>query len=163
MAQFSAGQKLLAADLEALVDAWTTYTPSWAAVGTPTIGNGTLSGKYQAIGKTVHFRIGLTGGSTTTWGTAANQWTFGLPLAANYPGAAPFNQTLPIGSCYMLDASAGTSGHFWGPAMLTTSGSTTHVFTRYMPTGALTTLNNGSPFTPTTSDSFQITGTYEAA
>lgn len=58
--------------------AWTSYTPTWTAVGTaPSLGNGTLTGAWLQIGKTVHFVIELTAGSTTTFGT--NRWMFTLP------------------------------------------------------------------------------------
>lgn len=61
--------------------AWTPYSPNWSAsVTTPVIGNGTLSGRYQQIGKTVHFAAQITMGSTTTYG--AGQWTLSLPVPA---------------------------------------------------------------------------------
>ena len=62
--------------------AWIPYTPTWAVVsGTaPSIGNGTLSGRYQQVGKTVHFVVQITMGSTTTYGSG--QWTLSLPVQA---------------------------------------------------------------------------------
>lgn len=58
--------------------AWTTYTPAWTgSSGNPAIGNGTLQGAFKAIGKTLHLRIDVAMGSTTTFGTG--HWEFGLP------------------------------------------------------------------------------------
>lgn len=51
-------------------DVWIDYTPTWTTSGTaPVLGNGTLTGRYQRTGKTVHFQALLTAGSTTTFGT----------------------------------------------------------------------------------------------
>jgi len=64
-----------------LFAAWATYTPTWTATTTnPTLGNGTLNGRYKQIGKTVHLAIELTFGSTTTPGTGT--YAFALPATA---------------------------------------------------------------------------------
>lgn len=64
--------------------AWIAYTPTWAAsAGSVSIGNGTLTGRYRLIGKTVDFTFKLTAGSTTTYGTAGAFWTIGLPPVGN--------------------------------------------------------------------------------
>lgn len=58
---------------------WTTYTPSWGASTTnPTLGNGTLVGRYFKIGSFVFVRIGLNIGSTTGIGSGA--YSFALPF-----------------------------------------------------------------------------------
>lgn len=71
--------------------AWTDYTPSWIAEtgGTPAVGNGTLTGRYLKVGRTVDFLIRLTVGSTTTFGNTNANWAFGLPFApaATFVGA----------------------------------------------------------------------------
>jgi len=57
---------------------WQSYTPTWTAATTnPSIGNGTLSGKYVQIGKTIICNIYLAPGSTTTFGSG--NWSFSLP------------------------------------------------------------------------------------
>ena len=57
------------------VSVWTAYTPTWTAATTnPSIGNGTLAGRYTQIGKTCVLVIGLTAGSTTTYGSG--NWSF---------------------------------------------------------------------------------------
>lgn len=58
---------------------WLTYTPSWTSAGTPpAINNGTVEGRYRRDGTTLHIRVRMRSGSTTTYGSA-NQWTFSLP------------------------------------------------------------------------------------
>lgn len=67
--------------IDAFISEWTTYTPTWVSSGTqPTIGNGSITGRYQKVGKTVFFEMELTFGTTTTPGTGTYQ--FGLPLLA---------------------------------------------------------------------------------
>jgi len=62
------------------VRAWTAYTPTWGASTAPVLGNGSLSGRYTQIGKTVNFLIVLIMGSTTTYGSSI--YTLTLPVAA---------------------------------------------------------------------------------
>jgi hypothetical protein len=79
--------QLLSADSTAATGlAWsyggksTAYTPIWTSSGTqPTLGNGTLVGKYSRIGDLVYFSIKLTFGSTTSAGTG--DYSFSLPFA----------------------------------------------------------------------------------
>lgn len=67
--------------LTALTAAWTAYTPTWtASAGTPAIGNGTLTGEYRRLGKTVDCHVTLTAGSTTTYGTGGAFWMFSIPV-----------------------------------------------------------------------------------
>lgn len=67
--------------------AWTTYTPTWTSTGTaPALGNGTLTGRYMKIGRTVIVQINLVAGSTTTFGTG--NYSFSLPVTAGTTGLA---------------------------------------------------------------------------
>ncbi|MEU8379785.1 hypothetical protein [Streptosporangium sp. NPDC048865] len=62
----------------ALGAGWTSWTPVWScSVTPPSIGNGTLTGAYKALGKTVEFRLRFVAGSTTTYGEGL--WGFTLP------------------------------------------------------------------------------------
>jgi hypothetical protein len=67
-------------DLQA---AWTNWKPSWTAVtSNPSLGNGTLVAAYKQVGyggATVHVRMRLRAGSTTTFGSGL--WSFTLPSA----------------------------------------------------------------------------------
>ncbi|WP_405883679.1 hypothetical protein OG747_36850 [Streptomyces sp. NBC_01384] len=64
--------------------AWIPYTPVWTAPTTnPSLGNGTLIGRYQKVGRDVHFHINLTCGSTTTYGSGGYGFTLPPFTAAN--------------------------------------------------------------------------------
>ena len=68
--------------------AWTTFQPLWTSTGTqPSIGNGTLTGRYKQIGTTVHMVILCKFGSTTTFGTGTYGWSYpsGRRPAQNAP------------------------------------------------------------------------------
>ena len=58
---------------------WTSYTTTWtASVTNPTLGNGTLAGRYCSIGKLTAIKIKLAIGSTTN--TGSGTWYFSTPL-----------------------------------------------------------------------------------
>jgi len=59
---------------------WTDYTPTWTSVSgaQPSLGNGTLSGKYLLVGKLCYVQIFFQAGSTTTFG--ADIWRFTVPF-----------------------------------------------------------------------------------
>lgn len=60
--------------------AWTSGTVTWtAAGGGASLGAGTVTGKYQVLGKTYMFRIVFTSGAGTNGGTGI--WRFTLPSA----------------------------------------------------------------------------------
>lgn len=60
--------------------AWDSYTPAWtAATANPAIGDGTITGHYLQIGKTVLFEVVITMGSTTTYGSG--QYRVSLPVS----------------------------------------------------------------------------------
>lgn len=65
--------------------AWTTYTPTWTAPSVnPSLGNGLFMAAYLITGKSLKFRIHLTMGTTTTYGTG--RWDFGLPAGVSTLG-----------------------------------------------------------------------------
>ena len=69
---------LTAVDLTLTGGAWTGYTPVLTAATTnPTIGNGSIIGRYKQYGKTIHFAIEFVFGSTSTAGSGA--WSISLP------------------------------------------------------------------------------------
>jgi hypothetical protein len=68
-------------------NAWTTYNPSWtASVSNPVVGNGTITGRYKQIGKTVCVFARIQMGTTTTYGSG--NWRISLPVNANSTNAA---------------------------------------------------------------------------
>jgi hypothetical protein len=133
---------------------WESYTPVWSGNGTaPTIGNGTISGQFCQIGKTVHFNIAWSLGSTSTVGTST-RYTVSLPITAKA------NQAL-TGSGLYFDNSAGNYYPFF------MRNSTTLIDTMFFSMGPTTITGNvlaaAKPVVPATTDSYTITGTYEAA
>jgi len=61
---------------------WTSYTPAWTAyTGTPSLGNGTITGKYAKVGKVVTVNVTLTFGSTTS-ASGTSVWYISLPFTA---------------------------------------------------------------------------------
>lgn len=57
---------------------WTAYTPSWTADnGAPVLGNGTIFGRYQLLGKRCAIEVFLNFGTTTSGGQGL--WRFSYP------------------------------------------------------------------------------------
>ena len=69
-------------------EAFIAYTPVWSSSGTqPVLGNGVYDAAYKQVGKHVEFRMKLTFGNTTTFGTGTYFFTYPVPaLVANNPG-----------------------------------------------------------------------------
>lgn len=155
---FAASEVVTAVKLNALADgiqaAWTTYTPTWtASVVNPVLNNGSISGKYIQVGKTVHFWMKLTVGSTTTVGSGTYKLTLPVAPVAGHLGRFDLVYT---------DVSGG--GQFRG---ITFGLSASTVQLAYDQNGATNTpiqaLTNTSPFVPATGDVYEMWGTYEAA
>lgn len=125
---------------------WTSYTPTWAATGgTPTIGDGTLTGEYIEAGELCHARVRLTiGSSTTIAGTTA--WNFSLPFTS--VGAA-------AGSVLVYDASAAMSA---GTAMIQSGAAI--MFAHIQGTGLV---GNAIPMGWVNTDYMQLSVTYRVA
>jgi hypothetical protein len=96
------------ARLQAIYDAvegWAldTYTPSWTGSGSnPTLGNGTVSGKYIEIGDVVIGGFHFTMGSTTTYGSGSYSMSLPVTASTTWPGLC---------IVWAKDASAG--GEIW--------------------------------------------------
>lgn len=132
--------------------AWQTYTPTWGSTtGTqPTVGNGTVSGRYQKVGKTVHLWVRILVGSTTTFGSA--QWTLSLPVPSLASGIV---QMLPGRSFDVSSPNAWLAvGH------LTTGGTITLETQGTVDTDVMSATQ---PFTWANGDFVVLQGTYEAA
>lgn len=146
-----AGGLVDVADLAfATADAWDPYTPVLGGTGVA-INNGTITGSYVQIGKTVHFTAKVVMGTTTSYGSGA--WTITVPVTPLNKGRVPLNVlmadlsagTLYQGLCYILNTATGT---------LVRISATT---------GAQTAINATSPFTWASTDELVVSGTYEAA
>lgn len=134
-------------NLKSIGDAWTAYTPVWTASTTnPVLNNGTMTGHYVEAGKMITFRIRVTIGSTTTFGTGASYfWT--LPFSCT-------GTSDPVGRVILFDASVGTLFP-------------NHAFT-INATAVVSALENGNRTSPTgpiawaVGDKINLLGTYEA-
>lgn len=133
---------------------WFNYTPTWTSSGTaPSIGNGTLTGKFAITGKKYDFRVSLIAGSTTTVGTG--NYSFTLPSTPSVT-----IQDYPIGICTGVDAGSiymGTisyesSGKFWGLFHSTTVAGQ-----------AAGRIGAAAPFAFGNTDQYYFIGSYEAA
>ena len=130
------------------VPAPTTYTPAWTG-GSPTIGNGTLSGAYFLFGTMYWFRILLVAGSTTTFGSGA--WSFGLGGSVT---AAAAEQSV---AATAFDTSA--NNRYGGSAIVSASGTT--VARVATATDASVGISSILPFTWASGDTLSITGMIE--
>jgi hypothetical protein len=140
------------ARLQAIYDAieltWAldTYTPTWTASSVnPSIGNGTITGKYLALGgKCVLFAVTITAGSTTTYGTGS--YSVSLPLSADtgYQGVI---------NVFALDGASVYNGVGYIDSSTTTTLSTQHESLA----GAY---NSTTPFTFGSGDKIHVFGVY---
>jgi hypothetical protein len=133
---------------------WTAYNPTWTSDSSaPVIGNGSLTGRYKQIGKTVFFNLKLTYGSTTTGGAGA--WMFGLPVTA-------------YDANYQFPVSILNSGLAWYGAIANGNykNSTSHFSIIHQNDTATTVwggVTAGAPFTFGAGDTVTVSGSYESA
>lgn len=130
--------------------AWTSYTPTWTASTTnPTIGNGSLVGRYKALdSKTYAIVINLSFGTTTTPGSG--NYAFSLP--SGLTGGA-LNQMI---AGHLLDG--GVTNY---PAVGKVPASGTTVAEIYYPSGNV--VSHTSPFTWGNTDGLDLAGIIEVA
>lgn len=130
-----------------LSEAWTAFTPTWTGATTnPVLGNGTFDAGYSEIGKWIRFRINLTMGSTTTYGSGA--WFFSLP-------ATPLNfrwlftgvaRDISLNNSYAIGVEYDT---------------TLPMRLRQLNASPMTTITSTTPFTWATGDTVFLSGAYE--
>ena len=112
--------------------AWTAFTPTWTATTTnPVIGNGTIVGRYNRVGKSMTSDFAITMGSTTGFG--AGQYKVSIPFAARALGTNVRRQY----DVDIADVSAGTG--YPAIAQLSSTLDANNVFltTNASPLGAL--------------------------
>lgn len=128
---------------------WQTYVPVMSGVNWA-IGNGVMTGRYcRTSGKTIHYRLRLTVGSTTVKG-ATNQLALGLPSASH----ADMHQF--VRGTY-LDVSAGVRGPLDG--LIVAGQAAISMYLDGM--GAAVTAS--APITWATGDEIYLNGFYEEA
>ena len=135
--------------------AWTSYTPTITADGGGfALNNGTLTGRYKQVGKTVFFNLKFVFGSTTSAGTG--HWNFSLPVTA-------YDSNFTFSAAILDDGNAWYGGIGNGNY----TGSTSSFAVIIPGTNASVTtwasVGNGGPFIWGTADNITITGSYEAA
>lgn len=141
-------------NLKAIGDPLTAYgsASSWTASTTnPVLNNGTWDGRFSQAGKWVEFRVTITMGSTTTFGSG--QYSLALPAAAHGTGIQAAR-----GDAFIGGAAYDLRGRI--PA----GGSTVLLYCT--PTAAGTFDRTVTPTTPGTwanGNTLTMTGGYEAA
>lgn len=136
--------------------AWAAYTPTWTAAGTaPALGDGTLTGAFVQMGKTVFFRARLVAGASTTYGTSL--YRLGLPVPAITGADHPMG-----GSAYI--ANAGTAAYLGFLQTVAGGASLTIPLHSATVEGGLAGYWGATvPFTFGVGDSVLVAGSYEAA
>jgi hypothetical protein len=131
--------------------AWQSYTPTLTNI---TLGNGTVTGTYSQVGKTVTVTVKFVMGSTSVMGSNP---TVSVPVTA----AAKYSTAHMVGTLYMEDLA---NAAYFGFVELN---STTTLLPRSAFISGTKLADAGfsatSPFTWGTGDYFTFTVTYEAA
>jgi hypothetical protein len=141
-------------DIDALTDAWTTYTPTFGAGGgSPSIGSGgTITGRYRKLGRTVHASGLIQFGTSPNSGTGG--WTISLPFAV-----ASVNNVRHIGSLVMRNDDGGGTGWYVGSCMAAAGATSLLLFGGFQGQQ----IAGGAPFTIAVNDVIWWSLTYEAA
>lgn len=143
------------------IGAWTSYTPTVNSGGAGTdwaLGNGTIQGFYQRFGRTVHVKIYVVWGSTSTFGTKFLY--FGLPFTPK--SSASFIVNAAHGTCRFTDTSTGNPVS--GIAMeFAGSGVLPGAIEAAAAWGFIQPIVSIYPFTWANTDELSIGYTYEAA
>jgi hypothetical protein len=143
---------------DALAAAWTTYTPTFTTGGggspaAGTGGGGNLTGRHRKAGRlcTVsgYLKFGTSGPSAGT-----GEWRMSLPFTA----ATSTDQGW-VGQVYLNDASAGTSGHLHGIALVASGGT----YATFHAGNAGAQVTGAAPVPWAAGDSFRWQVTYETA
>ncbi|WP_418063947.1 hypothetical protein [Pimelobacter simplex] len=133
-------------NLKAIGDPWTAYTPTWSASTTnPVLNNGTIAGRYIKPGNLLFFRINLTMGSSTTFGSGAYALTLPPGIAIHAAGLQLVHAEAVIGSATYTcrgRISAGTSS-----VLLYTLPATAGTFDRAVTQASPATFASGSSLT----------------
>jgi hypothetical protein len=125
------------------------YTPVWTTTGTaPSLGNGTLTGRYTITGRLCTVQFKLTAGSTTTFGTGNFQIT--LPFVSSGGQEAQ-------GISRIVDDTVG-----YYVAVINVS-SNSSIMTFYTTTSVTAIVSEAVPMTWATNDFIAGTITYEIA
>lgn len=156
---WTAGSPVLASEMNAEIrdfaagiqGAWDTWAPALSGF---TLGNGTIIAKYLQMGKTIHYRLTFTAGSTSTF-TSTFTVTLPVQMQSDYSGGT-------LGAGFLVDASVGSSSRTGATVHPASVGSNTAALVvDRIASNALVT--NAVPWAWATGDTLSMSGTYEAA
>lgn len=140
-------------DMSGFGPAWTSWTMAWTAATTnPTIGNGTITGRYIQLGKLVVATARISQGTTTSFGSGA--YSFSLPVASQSTNS--FLRGQPVGGYNDLGAGNYALTPLFVEAQLTASSF------RVKAAGTISVFG-ASDMVATATNEFVFTITYEAA
>lgn len=109
---------------------WWTYAPGWWSSATqPSIGNGSITGKFLRSGRECSVHIALIAGSTTTYGSG--QYYFSTPSAMSSP---PHSSIVTLGTAWAIN-----QGNYYMTGVVNMQGTMVSVF---LP-ASLTNTNSG--------------------
>lgn len=146
-AGFTNGDVVDATDLNTIAGAWDSFTVTLTNL---TLGNGTATGFYKKIGRTVVYRVQVTFGSTSS---VTGTVSINLPVTAA--------SVLGTHQVIMFDDSTSTT--YVGLVAPTTTAAQLRVLNASATYGTLSALSSTVPFTWATSDIIRLSGVYEAA
>jgi hypothetical protein len=155
---FQSGPDLLIVGTTGLGTAWQSYNPTWFSSGgaPPTVGNGTLEGRWRLRGRTLDWRIFLNAGTTTNFAADTGAaWFFSPPFAHTpyLPGGVPVN-----GTVLYVDTGGGS---YHGPCYVNNVGQMIFLVDRSTAGGALSFVTRLSPHGWGNGDQFSAWISYE--
>jgi hypothetical protein len=135
----------------------TSFTPVFTSTsGTVNMGTaGILDGRYTQIGRQVHYSVYGWFGNSFSVGTGT--WALTLPVAATAANSG--SDGMSVGSAYLRDVSAGSSGHYQGVCVINPVLSASVM----NPFSGNSQISPSNPFLWAAGDSFVLTINYEAA
>lgn len=154
-------KKVKPSNLLNLAGLWSTWTPTWTNL---TAGNGTVVARYTQIGKTIHYHLQFTWGSTTSLSTGDTYFT--LPATAHSSYNKQYSVVIGQGTGwrgttgYPLSVGIGSSTANAVLQSIGTNGGTSSVFAVQKSYSSASSQPT-SGFT--TGDIIELSGTYEAA
>ena len=139
----------------AQVEDWTDFTPKLTAITTdPTVGNGSIFGKYRRTGNSVEVAIRFIFGSTSTAGSGI--WHF-----EDLPYIPTFVEVVHVGALTISDAGTG----WWSGICQTESNATTDQISMVVSDGsaAASQLTHADPIVWADGDDLRLTLTYDTS
>lgn len=136
----------VATAINAHEDAWTSYTPTPTGF---TVGAGTITGKYNAIGKTIHYRGQVVFGA-------------GAGITGDFVVSVPVTAVTAEAACGTLDMLDNGTGYEVGTVLIVSSTTVELHHARGLGSNAGR-VGGTNPFTWVPGDSFRWNITYQAA